>query len=109
MATEKIAIDGREQSTDSLDMAFDLLAHSYRRTVIEELERDAPQHVTEMAQQIAEREDERERSVQVELAHRHLPRLDDADVIDYDTSTQQCKLDRAETVRAVLDAINDVA
>lgn len=102
------ATDGRDRSIDSLDVIFDALGHSYRRTVIEELDRNGRLGVDELAERVAEGDDSVAVSeVHAALAHNHLSRLDAAGVITYDTGTQTCELDAARTVRAVLAAARE--
>jgi hypothetical protein len=107
MTTDTTAAVGRGQSEEALDRAFDVLAHAYRRTVVEELEREAPLELEALAERVAERDGSISvESAKLELAHRHLPRLDDAGVVAYDASDRLCDLDQATTVRSVMNAID---
>ena len=108
MAAPDSSIDGREDAEATLDTVFDALAHPYRRRVIEELERDAPLDYVALAQRVAAGEDATTKRIRVELAHRHLPRLDEAGVVEYHPDSGQCDLGDAETGRSILDAVDDV-
>lgn len=68
---------------------FVLLAKQRRRLLLRVLkETSAPLHVDELVHSIAEQEygspsDEDRRAVYLSLYHNHLPRLEDAEVIEY--------------------------
>ena len=87
------ALVEREDVSDALDTAFDLLATERRRHALYCLrEADDPIPLLELADRVAEREadapgDQRER-VAVSLGQVHLPKLDDAGVIDFDGHDQ---------------------
>ena len=84
-----------ETDDQAIDTIFSLLRHRYRRDVVEILsERESPLPLRDLAATIAAGETESDRAstettheVATALHHVHLPKLDDADVIDYDTET----------------------
>ena len=87
-------LDGREESTESLDEAFELLAHTRRRLLLEVM-RTYDQQLTlpDAAEEVAVRESgrsvtdlsaERVANVYISLYHDHLPRLVDAGLLEYD-------------------------
>ncbi|NHN49782.1 hypothetical protein G9464_19620 [Halostella sp. JP-L12] len=79
----------RDDVSSALDAAFDLLATERRRNALYCLrEADDPVPLLELADRVADREDEspsdaRER-VAISLGQVHLPKLDDAGVVDFD-------------------------
>ncbi len=85
----------------SLDTVFDILSHSYRRLILSYLSQteDDLATVADLVSFISKQESETETSMQctqddtvrVALQHNHLPKLDDAGVIEFDT--------RSETIR----------
>jgi len=83
------ALVDREDVSDALDTAFDLLATERRRHALYCLrEADGSMPLLELVDRVVEREadvpgDHRER-VAVSLGQVHLPKLDDAGVIDFD-------------------------
>ncbi|MDF9746964.1 DUF7344 domain-containing protein [Natrinema salsiterrestre] len=96
------------EGADAVDTALDLLANQRRRGVLEYLEESggsAP--LTELAVEIAAQEAGAEpnaisdhgdvsardrRAVRISLHHTHIPKLANADVVDYDTATETVTL-----------------
>lgn len=86
--------DLRDRPTRDLDELFGALAHSWRRTAIATLEESGSLDLEALAETIAEeKESYSVRDAKLELVHRHLPRLADADIIAYDTADRSCELD----------------
>ena len=87
------AIVDRDEISDALDTAFDLLSTERRRHALYCLrEANDPVPLLELADRIAEREagsppDDPER-IAVSLGQVHLPKLDDAGVVDFDSHDQ---------------------
>ena len=89
------------QSTDepSTDIAFSVLADESRRLAVEELfGRAGPISLADLAAAVADRHPDEpagrsETEIATALHHSHLPKLDDADLVDYDP--------RSKTVTAV--------
>ncbi|ODR80886.1 hypothetical protein BG842_02510 [Haladaptatus sp. W1] len=85
----------------SLDTIFDTLSHSYRRLILSYLSQTENDLATidDLVTVISKHESETETrmqctqddTVRVALQHNHLPKLDDAGVIEFDT--------RSETIR----------
>lgn len=100
-----------EWRTTELDasVCHGLLASEHRRLALDVLADEYPTVELEtLAADVAEREAESDavedgsvESVTIALHHAHLPRLDDAGVVDYDPETRQVDPD-AELVEAVL-------
>lgn len=108
MQTDNLTVAAHEPPVEAFDEVFDLLAHPYRRTVIDELEPGVSASVHELAVKIAERHDPPSLSnAEIALVHNHLPRLAEADVVRYEPSEQRCELDDAAAVRAVLGAAKE--
>jgi|SRR6056297_1892821 len=74
-----------------VDVAFDLLSNARRRGVLYALERDGATTVGELAPRIAAWQapngDPSPEQVRTSLVHAHLPRLDEAGVVDYEPET----------------------
>ncbi|WP_132057375.1 DUF7344 domain-containing protein [Halorussus amylolyticus] len=70
---------------DRLDASFGLLAHAHRRSVLYALREDGPKTRDELADELVATgvADDRDRTV-ASLFHTHLPKLDDAGVVEYD-------------------------
>ena len=67
------------------DEVFHLLSNSRRRAIILELMDNDPLTKRELAERISESEDGSLQSVKVSIHQSHLPKLADADVINYDS------------------------
>ncbi|PCR89720.1 DUF7344 domain-containing protein [Natrinema ejinorense] len=111
------------ERADAVETALDLLANRRRRAVLEYLEEvGGSATLTELAVEIATRETRTEpnvisdhadvssrdrRAVSISLHHTHIPKLANADVVDYATETETVTLrDRG---RALLDRQNAVS
>lgn len=103
--TEPSTEPGWERVDVAPDVTFDLLSDSRRRTALWcLLERGGPMTVEDLASAIASDEADdaaaHHRRVEIALRHVHLPKLGDADVIEYR---------RATGVVALTAAIDDLA
>lgn len=108
MATDNATIVARPHSAEDLDEVFDVLAHQYRRAIIEELDWGEPQTLDDLAALIADGDDSTTvTNARIALVHNHFPRLVAADVITYDAEEQVAELDDAVAERAVLTAIHE--
>jgi hypothetical protein len=113
-----------ETRADAVDTALDLLANQRRRAVLEYLtEAGGTATLTELAVEIATRETRAEpnaisdhadvsprnrRAVRISLHHTHIPKLADADVIDYETETETVTLrDRGRALLDQRDAVSE--
>lgn len=86
----------QELAVSDLDIQFDLLADSRRQLALRVLdEHESPVTLRDLANEIVTREHDAAlpnvpssavRDVHASLHHVHLPKLSDADVIDYDTT-----------------------
>ncbi|SEP90741.1 DUF7344 domain-containing protein [Natrinema salaciae] len=111
-----------ETRADAVDTAMDLLADRRRRAVLDYLEEtDGTATLTELAVEIAAREARVEpnaisdhgdvsardrRAVRISLHHSHVPKLANADVIDYETETETVTLtDRGRSLLSRRDAV----
>ena len=109
MTAENILDADGARSSEELDELFEALGDWQRRAVVAELSRDGPQDVEELAGRIAEEADAAATSnVEISLVHCHLPKLDEAEVITYDSNEQRCALsdtERARTAREILRTV----
>lgn len=93
--------DTGESPTGPKSRLFDALADGRRRVVVDSLtEADAPMDVRELARRVAARErsgagdapgsppPDAVHRVHVSLHHAHLPKLDDAGLVEYDADRQ---------------------
>lgn len=98
----------RHQRGLTVDEALKLLAVNQRRRVLRYLleEADSPVYRDELAEKIDDGETSDSGSMEVVLAHHHLPRLADAGVIEYDHRSGGVRLtEAAEDLRPLLDTI----
>ncbi|MGQ3413210.1 DUF7344 domain-containing protein [Natrinema sp. LN54] len=113
-----------ETESDAVDTAMDLLADRRRRAVLKYLaETDGSAALTELAVEIAAQEAGAEpnaisdhgdvsardrRAVRISLHHTHIPKLANADVVDYETETETVTLrDRGRALLSRQDAVNE--
>ena len=99
----------------SLDTIVTLSSDQRRRYVVGVLaERDSPMAFDELVTAVASLERETDPdAVSVEtfdevattLHHCHLPKLDDANIIDYDTATSDVKSARPEVLTSILETV----
>ncbi|WP_226479597.1 DUF7344 domain-containing protein [Natrinema amylolyticum] len=114
-----------ETQADAVDTAMELLADQRRRSLLNYLEEtDGTATLTEVAVEIADQEAGAEpnaisdhdvsprdrRAVRISLHHTHIPKLANADVVDYDTETETITLtDRGRTLIDRQDAVQEPA
>lgn len=97
----------RDSDDGSLDELFELLSHEYRRYVLWTLadpdgRTDEPIRMTLFA------EDDEPDILRIELRHNHLPRLDDAELVDWDPETETlARGPRFEEIEPFLDLMDD--
>lgn len=78
------------ETTDEVSAAFDLLRDARRRGVVYTVRRNGRTSVEELARRIAawrsddDRDGQDPKTVETSLVHTHLPKLDDADAVEYD-------------------------
>lgn len=103
---EFVALNGKITDSNEgsviLDTIFDLLTEQRRRYVLYYLDsQDRPVPIEEITEQIARWESEgspetipaqTSDQIEITLAHRHLPKLDSAHCIEYDSDTQSLYL-----------------
>lgn len=109
---------------DAVDTAMDLLSDRRRRALLEYLaETDGSASLTELAVEIAAQEAGAEpnaisdhgdvsardrRAVRISLHHTHVPKLANADVIDYESETEMITLtDRGRTLLDRREAVQE--
>ena len=96
----------------STDIALAVLADEYRRLAVEALSgRDGPIQIADLAAVIAERVHgesvaRSEREIATALHHAHLPKLADADLLDYDPESTTVTAVRTESLRKYFDIEN---
>ncbi|PGF15578.1 hypothetical protein CP556_05210 [Natrinema sp. CBA1119] len=103
-----------EQTIDTL---FALLRNRYRRDVVDILsERESSMPLHDLAAVVATAETgpesdrastERTHEVAATLHHSHLPKLDDADIVDYDTETHSVTPVRATALAALMRSVEN--
>lgn len=97
----------QETVTIERDRLINLLADEGRRHVLAVLrDTDEPLSVADLANSLARREAGDAKQRKITLHHRHLPKLADADLVEYDDETKAVTLtassDEMETVTEVL-------
>ncbi|WP_227378574.1 DUF7344 domain-containing protein [Haladaptatus halobius] len=100
----------------SLDTIFDILSHSHRRYVLSYLSQteDDLATVADLVAFVSNHESEDETSVQrtqddavrVAMHHNHLPKLDDAGVIEFDTQSETIRYWAHPRLERCLSVIN---
>lgn len=103
-------------SGDERDQIFDVLSHPHRRFVLDTLlAAETPVEMgtlsTELAEWMASAPDrsgaERD-AVEISLVHGHLPKMADADLIEYDAADRTVTLaDRTEEIRTHLRMVEN--
>lgn len=98
-------VSGEQPDSGHIDRALDLLRSEYRRRIIYVLQRRGPSSVDELADELtgaAGPADDRQRAV-ASLVHTHLPKLSDAEVVEYDGTEEPVSLARGvETLEPFL-------
>lgn len=90
----------------SVDQAFDLVASVHRRQVLRYLleEPDQPVYLEELITHIDQKSDVSDTA----LAHQHLPKLDDAGVIEYDHRSGAVRpTETVEDLKPLLDTVEE--
>jgi hypothetical protein len=89
------------ETLEDVNEAFDLLRNARRRGVLYVLKRNGRMSVHTIARRIAEWQSEGNssapdtESIETSLVHAHLPKLDDAGVIEYDRDEEAVELDES--------------
>ncbi|WP_135822867.1 DUF7344 domain-containing protein [Halostella litorea] len=105
------AIGGDPDPSAALDAAFDLLSVERRRRALYRLrDRDDPMSLSDLADALVAEESapaadpaERRERVAVSLGQVHLPKLADADVVDYSRSERRVEYEGDAFVEPFLD------
>lgn len=99
---------------DRRDQLFDVLSHPYRRFVLDNLlSVEMPVPVRELSADLAEwetsasdRSGEKRSTIEISLVHNHLPKMAEAEFIEYDAERQTVVLaNRSDEVRPHLHAM----
>lgn len=102
------SVDGAGKASDSIDGAFDVLRDPHRRDFCRYAMRTEADSVTEsaIADYVVDRAPETadRRTVAAAFRHVHLPKLDDAGMIDYDRRSGIVHVDR-EVIAARLERV----
>ena len=69
------------------DTAYNLFADSQRMHLLTILQRNGEMDIDKLASRIAAREEKSQRQIKIALVHKHLPLLEDHNIIQYDTET----------------------
>lgn len=108
-----------EESRQSVDVTFDLLSHYHRRYALDCLREHGTMSLADLVDEVAARDygqppgdiadHDRER-VSASLYHTHIPKLAEADMVDYDQATETVTLGAAvEQATPFLTLVNDLA
>lgn len=89
------------------DAQLEALAHSQRRALLEYLLEEDPTSVTPSAAvaHLTSTTNQNYQQVETVLVHRHLPRLEDAEIIAYDSDEELLSYTGDEFVTGVLDLL----
>jgi DNA-binding transcriptional ArsR family regulator len=99
-----------DSRADSTDDTLRLLADERRRTALRFLiEGDGPTTVDEVAERVAADagDDRPVERVRVDLHHTHLPKMDEAGVVDYDARRGTVRYRQRAAVEELLDAVSE--
>lgn len=92
--------DQDSRTVPSVDRLVALLAAPPRRAVLEALVRaDGRLTLTRLVSTLADADGD-ERTVEIELHHSHLPKLDEAGLVDYDAAAGEVELSTDRTLLA---------
>lgn len=98
----------------SLDFVLDVLTNQRRRYALYYLQEETTATLREISQQVAAWEHQSDglvgadlptEAVYTEFYHQHLPKLTDANVVDYDPREELVRYDSPEVLERVLDLI----
>lgn len=112
---------GEGDSVKSIATSLDLLSHPHRRAIVRYLVQMQPEAVThdDLLEYFADRTANSARAdvdqvrIATTLRHVHLPKLDDADVVEYDSNAETAHVDHAalmerlEQVRLTVTDLQD--
>lgn len=101
-----------EYTTEEIDRKLALLAESERRTIVRILQASEESHVSvrEVIRRLQESEltqDEDDR-ITIAVCHSHLPKLDTADVVEYDSASEMVRYDGDELVETLLESVSEI-
>ncbi|WP_254764355.1 DUF7344 domain-containing protein [Natrinema marinum] len=99
--------DGTVRRTCDVDEILSLLADAHRRTVVRTLD-TAPKnwtHRESLLESLPTSEAMTADEWALELAHAHLPRLEDCGLVEYDAHSETVRYYECELVSAMLDSI----
>lgn len=105
-------LHSRPADEPSTDVAFSVLADEHRRLAVEALfGREEPIALSDLAAAVADRDSEEssgrsEREITTALHHVHLPKLDDADLVDYDAAATTVTAARTGPLRKYVSVEN---
>lgn len=103
---------GRQTSTVTVDTALELLSDAHRRAILEYLASTPGSPVDYGAvvdHIVKERPDGRQadpQTVTIECVHSHLPKLEDAGLVEFDRESGDVRYRRDGRVEYLLDAVN---
>lgn len=93
-----------------LDTVFEALSHSLRRRILTALMTDNPRSEQEFETVEFRPDGAESESIQIELRHGHLPRLEEAGFVDWDERTGRVtRGENSEDVRALLELMDEHA
>ena len=107
-----LGLHSRPADEPSTDVALSVLAAEHRRLAVEALSgREGPIPLSALAAAVADRGTEgpserSEREIATALHHVHLPKLDDADLVDYDAAATTVTAARTGPLRKYVSVEN---
>jgi len=99
-------VDEQSVTTAELDSLFEILADEQRRRLLAHLMEtdDGVAGVSELADRLADGDDERERAV-IRLHHAHLPKLEDEGIVEYDARSEAVRYRGSDAVTAWVEFV----
>lgn len=96
------------ESQSTLDQTFDMLTHLSRRRILSTLAQDNPRDTDEFESVDFKPDDEEFEVFKLNLHHRHLPKLAEAEFIDWNRETDTItRGPRFEEIRPLLKLMDD--
>lgn len=71
----------------NIDVLFGILADQHRRVMLHQLEKEQPVAVEELAKEMVPYIDADPSQITVTLHQQHLPKLDESEILDYDSQS----------------------
>lgn len=92
-----------EQAPVDYDTMFEVLADKRRRLVLHHLAEDQSAELDELVDSVCDSVESDPPDVSAALHHNHLPRLDDAGILEYDSRSGSVRYYEHEPLEGILD------